>query len=235
MLIDRWLARQKITEAPNVVRSTPEGFQLIEGHLQRPDSAGAEAIFILVFCAGMILFCFGLLLIYLPRLTLLSAIGLALITAVLAKSYLLSKILLLPGRLTLSSHPLHLGQHLQIGFSRSFRRHNAIKRTATLTLKIACVEQVIYHTAGRASTKSRAPVIKAATVWESEPHTFSVPPGASHLSCCTEVFIPASLPPSFEAEHNQIRWVAWIYQTLPGWFKEVRSDFTFWVDPVIES
>ncbi|MFN5513621.1 MAG: hypothetical protein ACK5CA_02430 [Cyanobacteriota bacterium] len=138
-----------------------------------------------------------------------------------------SALCLSPGELIFSHYPLCLGDSDRLTFRRRLQdnfwtklfRLRSLPAPATLAVKLVCVERVSY-------TKGTDTIVETAVVASYDLHRQTLFPGEREMTSHFDLEIPAHLPPSFEAQRNQIRWVIVVEQTLPNLMEPAQSCFT---------
>lgn len=130
-----------------------------------------------------------------------------------------------PGELTLSHHPLRLGDTTTLKFCRRFRDSYQVQQLGHVCAYLICMEIAHY----RVGTDRR---VVQETIWEQELANQDILPGSNCVEFSTTFQIPVDGIPSFEAPSNQVRWGIWIWIDCPEMVKD-DSTFTFTVKPEV--
>jgi hypothetical protein len=130
-----------------------------------------------------------------------------------------------PGELTLSHHPLRLGESATLKFCRRFRSGYQVQQTGHIRANLICLEIAHY----RVGTDHR---VVREIVWEQEIANQAIVPGSNRVEFSAAFQIPVASFPSFEARSNQIRWVVGVWIDCPNLVKD-DSTFTFTVKPEV--
>jgi hypothetical protein len=129
-----------------------------------------------------------------------------------------------PGELTLSHHPLRLGESGKLEFCRRLRGNYQVQQ-GRVRATLMCLEIVHY----RVGTDRR---IVREIAWEQELTNQDLVPGSRQIAFSSTFQIPVDGFPSFEATNNQIRWVVGVWIDCPNLVKD-DSTFTFTVSPEV--
>ncbi|MEB3174449.1 MAG: hypothetical protein VKN60_04560 [Cyanobacteriota bacterium] len=138
-----------------------------------------------------------------------------------------SAVCLAPGELTFSHYPLCLGDSDRLTFRRRLQDNfwtklfnlQSLPAPASLAVKLVCVERVSY-------SKGTDTIVETAVVGSYDLCRQTLFPGEREMISHFDLEIPPHLPPSFEAQRNQIRWVIVVEQTLPNLMEPAQSCFT---------
>ena len=91
-------------------------------------------------------------------------------------------------------------------------------------VQLLCVERVEY-------LKGTDTCYDKAVVYQSTIHNQRLMAGSQEIIYNFDVSIPDNLPPSFEARHNQIRWILLVKNVSPQFKKPVYWAFTLKIEP----
>ncbi|WP_210391295.1 hypothetical protein [Synechococcus sp. PCC 7502] len=132
----------------------------------------------------------------------------------------------LPSELIFNNYPLSLGEEASVLFRRRLRSGKIIKTAGTVNAKVICEEEAI-------SGKNDNPTITTEKVLTMSLPEVLVPAYESAIEVIFKLKIPQTAPPSFDATHNQIRWILEV--SLDFQMLKESSKFYFQVQPQIIS
>jgi hypothetical protein len=173
------------------------------------------------FCRSLNVVSLGFGLFVIPFLSIFVLIGLAILATSGLSFWVAYR--LHPAELILPAYPLKLGQRYEIHYRRRLR-NGTLRKSAPLQAKFICDEWVQYSQGTDTMTKT---------------HVLLEQPLPEHNWVCGEsqtdyrasIEIPAQGPPSFKANHNQIRWQLEVKLKIPGIPTVCASTFDLLVLP----
>ncbi|MEO1094023.1 MAG: hypothetical protein AAFX01_03885 [Cyanobacteria bacterium J06638_28] len=127
-----------------------------------------------------------------------------------------------PGEVLLPSYPLRMGETFRLRFRRALRRGHT-HRPGKIIAKWLCYEWVQYRQGTDIETKVHM-------LWEQDLPTMTVSTGTRVATYETKLTVLPEGPPSFDAEHNQVRWEILISVDVPG-IPQDTAHFRFAVVP----
>ncbi len=132
------------------------------------------------------------------------------------------------GQIGLSDYPLRLGQRYTLFYSRELAARRPIAKPGKLTIELVCAEVVTYKQG--TDTVHERQILHQETI-----HTQSILVGSSGAIEGNCYFsIPVRGIPSFEAEHNRIRWQLEAKEEFDGkkpWWFSGTVEYVLWVEP----
>jgi hypothetical protein len=212
---------------PLVIKQSPEGYILNELALPQPENANwlTGIIAFIVITGFLIVFSWFFLI-------LLIILGFVLVfNTKIRNHFWWETVCFEPGDLIFSHYPLTLDDSDRLLF-RCRLRDNFITRLfkvkeiptpSRIEIKLICLERVSY-------TKGTDTITENAVIESQLLHRQNIYSGSQEIVSNFDLSIPGYLPPSFEANHNQIRWILLVEKYIPDLAEPVCSKFTLQVN-----
>jgi hypothetical protein len=132
-----------------------------------------------------------------------------------------------PAELIFTNYPLSLGEDVSVLFRRKLRSGKIIREAGTVNASLFCIEDVV----GESDDDSNRSFLTEKVINQKLPEVL-VPAYESAIEVIFNIKIPANAPATFEANHNQIKWMLEVSLDFPKLLKE-GSKFYLNVEPYL--